>query len=35
MKLGYGKRVKAYFEEYGGDGDWEDIRRKAAEHDAV
>ena len=35
VKLGYGGRVKAYFEEYGGDGDWEDIRRKAAEHDAV
>ena len=33
--LGYGERVKAYFEEYGGDGDWEDISRKAAEHETV
>lgn len=35
VELGYGDRVKAYFEEYGGDGDWEEISRKAAEHEAV
>lgn len=35
VQLGYGERVKAYVEEYGGDGDWEDINRKAAEHEAV
>lgn len=29
VQLGYGERVKAYIEEYGGDGDWEDINREA------
>lgn len=30
VKLGYGERVKAYFDEYGAEGDWEEISRKAA-----
>ena len=35
VRLGYGDRVKAYLAEYGGDGDWDEVSRKAAEHETV
>ena len=35
VKLEYGDRVKAYFEEYGAEGDWDEISRKVAEYEAV
>jgi hypothetical protein len=34
VRFGYGDRVKAYYEEYGAEGDWEEIR-EAAGHEAV
>ena len=35
VRLGCGDRVKAYLEEYGGGGDWDEVSRKAAEHETV
>lgn len=29
VRLGYGDRVESYFEEYGADGDWKEVSKKA------
>ena len=35
IALGYGDRVKGYVEEYGAEGEWDEICGRAAEHEAV